>query len=73
MGIPALDWGLEKEPFAHKEYKQTIQKKTHVNLKIEQAGLLVNPLHGRPQGGGGPCPPPPFWVSMALPPATAPF
>eukprot|EP00731_Ephydatia_muelleri_P003102 Em0001g3102a len=43
-GIPALDWGLEKEPCAREEYRQEM-KKTHVNFKIEQAGLFVNPLY----------------------------
>ena len=43
-GIPDLDWGLEKEPCAREEYRQEM-KKTHVNFKIEQVGLFVNPLY----------------------------
>ncbi|KAL5459845.1 hypothetical protein EMCRGX_G033228 [Ephydatia muelleri] len=43
-GIPVLDWELEKEPCAHEEYRQEM-KKTHVNFRIEQAGLFVNSLY----------------------------
>ncbi|KAL5483853.1 hypothetical protein EMCRGX_G020270 [Ephydatia muelleri] len=43
-GIPALGWGLEKEPCAREEYRQKM-KKTHVNFKVEQAGLFVHPLY----------------------------
>ena len=49
MEIHALDWGLEKEPCAREEYRQEI-KKTHVNFKIEQAGLFYPNLGASPDG-----------------------
>ena len=41
MGIPALDWGLEKEPCVCEEYRQ-MMKMTHVKFKVEQPGLFVH-------------------------------